>query len=748
MQAGHGADIFSLRRKQIIIGLVIFFIVVVSFFIYARNLNNILQQNSLNSLNRFIELADYNKLVIHGGVEDRQIKLHNIATYLETTDNLDYEVIKTFQKNNGIERIGMIDPNGNVQMLDQEGELNWQAECQAFYLKGMNGQDFITKLNNCLIISTPLKEQDKIIGVLFAVYKVENINDLINIVDEQNLNATGIFKGSSYSVIVDRQGNKVLDSSNAFKLEIESGNVFFNLNKFNAANKNSVEKLRQDMNNNQSGVMKFKSEPGVVYLDYQPLDINGLYLINVIPEEALTAQFNSLMISTYILFACMLIIVAFIISMIVKSERRKREELRYLVDVEGLTGGYSYEKFIVEAQKILQRGEKQACLTLDIDNFKLINTLFGYKIGNEVLIAVWQVIDKNIHGMGIQTRRYADIFGILVKYTSKADLEKLANKIVQDIMKIDVGDKFIIIPSIGIYIIEDNSEDIKSILNCAMIARNSMKHYQYDRYYAFYVNELKANIVEKKYMIDEIAIALKESEFYPYFQAQFDAKTKKIIGAEALIRWIKDDGTFISPLKFISIAEKVGYIVNIDRYMLEAVCKWQNQWQAMGKQIVPISVNISRNSLHRPNIIEECKAILRKYNLSEKYIHIEITEGILCSEWSVSGNVVDNLRKAGFDVLIDDFGTGYSSINMVKDTKATVLKVDKSFIDDMSQKGKAMIKHVIDISKTMKMKTIAEGVETKEQYEFLRDNNCDIIQGYYFAKPLPSNEFVKLLADK
>lgn len=744
MQAEHGADIFSLRRKQIIIGIIIFLLVLISFFVYARNLNSTLQQNSLN---RFIELADYNKMVIHGGIEDRQIKLHNIATYLETTDNLDYEGIKTFQNNNGIERIGMIDPNGNVQMLDQEGELNWQAERQAFYLKGLNGQDFITKLNNCLIISTPLKEQDKIIGVLFAVYKAENINDLISLVDEQNLNATGIFKGSGYSVIVDRQGNKVLDSSNAFKLEIESGNAFINLNKFNAANKNSVEKLRQDMNNNQSGVMKFQSEPGVVYLDYQPLDINDLYLINVIPEEALTAQFNSLMISTYILFTCMLIIVAFIISMIVKSERRKREELRYLVDVEELTGGYSYEKFIVEAQKILQRGEKQACLALDIDNFKLINTLFGYKIGNEVLIAVWQVIDKNICGMGIHTKRYADIFDILVKYTSKADLEKLANKIVQDIMKIDVGDKFRIIPSIGIYIIEDNSEDIKSILNCATIARNSTKH-QYDRYYAFYVNELKANIVEKKYMIDEIARALKDNEFYPDFQAQFDAKTKKLIGAEALIRWIKDDGTFISPLKFISIAEEVGYIVNIDRYMFEAVCKWQNQWQAMGKQIVPISVNVSRSSLYRPNIIEECKAILRKYNLSERYIQIEITEGILCSEWSVNGNVVDNLRKAGFDVLIDDFGTGYSSISMVKDTEATDLKVDKSFIDDMSQKGKAMIKHVIDISKTMKMKTIAEGVETKEQYEFLRDNNCDIIQGYYFAKPLPSNEFVKLLADK
>ena len=746
MQAEHGTDIFSLKRKYIIISLIIFLFVLISLFVYARNLNSTLQQNSLN---RFIELADYNKTVIHSGIEDKQIKLHNIATYLETANYIDPESIKTFQNNNGIEHIGIIDTNGNVQMLDHEGELNWQAERQAFYLKGLKGQDIITKLNNCLIISTPLKKQDKIMGVLFAVYKAENINDLISFKDEQNLNATGIFKGSGYSLIVDRQGNKVLDSSNALKLKIESGNAFINLNKFSATNKNSVEKLRQDMNKNQSGGMHFQSELGTVYLYYQPLDINDLYLINAIPEDVLTEQFNGLMVSTYILFACMLLIVVFIISMIVKSERRKREELRYLVEVEELTGGYSYEKFICEVPKWLQRPTKQACIAMDIDNFKLINTIFGYEIGNKVLKEIWQIIIENIGQKGICTKRYADVYDILVEYETREDLEALVEKIDDDVTHITTinKDKFRIIPSIGIYLLENKHEDIKSILNCASIARNSIKNMN-NIHYAFYSHSLKADVIEKKSLIDDILRALREQEFWPYFQPQFDAKTKQLVGAEALIRWIKPDGTIVSPAKFIPIAEEVGSIVNIDKYMLDAVCKWQYYWQSIGKKIVPISINVSRSSLYRPNIVEEYVKILQEYKLSPKYIQIEITEGILCGEWSINGNIVNQLRKAGFDVLIDDFGVGYSSISMVKDIEATDLKVDKSFIDDMSQKGKAMIKHVIDLSKTMKMKTIAEGVETKEQYEFLRDNNCDIIQGYYFAKPLPSSEFVKLLADK
>lgn len=739
-------DKFLFRRIQLAMGVAVICLIVISFFIYSRNLNNTLQQDSLD---RFVELADYNGTVVRGGLEDKERTLKSIAKYVESSPSkINDETIRVFQQNDNIERIGIIDPNGNIKMLDDLGTYTLNVYRQPLFSKGLQGKESITKIGDDLIFSIPLNRNDKIEGILFASYKAVDLNTLINTADLKALTSNGIFDGKGYSVIMDKKGNKILDSSNAVKIEMESGNAFVNLLKFDNTNKSKVDILQQEMQQNKAGMMIFKG-PGNVYFRYQPLFVDELYLVTVIPEEALTDKYNALMISTYLLFFCMFVLMIFIIAVIVKKERKKQTELRYLVEVDELTGGYSFEKFSVEAKKMLQRPEKIACITLDIDNFKLINTLFGYKVGNKILKAVWQVIEEHVAGRGIHTKRYADIYDILVKYTYKQDLEVLAEQIIKGVMRLNIinKDKFRVIPSMGIYIIKDKNEDIKSILNCAAIARNSTKN-KYDKHYTFYVNNLQNNIIEKKYTIDKIARALRHREFYPYFQGQFDAENKTLIGAEALIRWIRTDGTIVSPAKFIPIAEEVGSIIDIDRYMFIAVCKWQNYWRAQNKEIVPISVNISRASLYRPNIIQEYKTILRQYNLSEKYIQIEITEGILCDELSVSGKIVDELRAAGFGVLIDDFGVGYSSISMVKDIGATELKIDKSFIDDMSPKGQEMIKQVIRLSQTMCMKTVAEGVETKEQYEFLRENHCDIIQGYYFAKPLPSDEFVKLLKEK
>ena len=252
-------------------------------------------------------------------------------------------------------------------------------------------------------------------------------------------------------------------------------------------------------------------------------------------------------------------------------------------------------------------------------------------------------------------------------------------------------------------------------------------------------------IIEKKNMTDSIYQALENKSFIPYFQPKFDAKTKKIVGAEALIRWQKEDGSFVSPAKFIPIVEEVMIIAEIDKYMFEAVCKQQYIWKTKGLKILPISVNLSRNKLYNANFIDEYMSILSKYKLEPKDIQFEITEGTLYTEEKIGEKIIMTLKNLGFDILIDDFGVGYSSISMIRDINATEMKIDKSFIDDTSEKGKALINYVIKIAKVIDMKTVAEGVETKEQYEFLLKHNCDIIQGYYFAKPMPAKEYEKFL---
>lgn len=453
------------------------------------------------------------------------------------------------------------------------------------------------------------------------------------------------------------------------------------------------------------------------------------------------------MFNTYLL--CIFLIILFIVIVVgvIVNENKKKKQLEYVLYVDKLTNGRSYEKFLVDfANWKIDESKKRACILLDIDNFRLINEIFGYETGNNILCDVWNIIDNNLKEKGIFARKYADRFLIMMEFSKHEEIAGFLDSIIKDIgylstIKIE---HFRITVSAGVYILENEQENIHHIESYAMMASRMIKN-KYDIFYNFYYSGMKNKIIERKNMIDSIYSAVKNKEFYPYYQPKYDAKTKKIIGAEALIRWIKKDGTFVSPAEFIPIAEEVEIISDIDKYMFEAVCKQQSIWKESGMDILPISVNVSRNNLYRVNFIEEYIYILNKYNLKPRDIQLEITEGTLYTEEKVGVQLVEKLISLGFDVLIDDFGVGYSSISMIRDINATVLKIDKSFIDDMSDKGKNIIKYVISIAKTVDMKTVAEGVETKEQYEFLVENNCDIIQGYYFAKPMSADEYEQYL---
>ena len=296
----------------------------------------------------------------------------------------------------------------------------------------------------------------------------------------------------------------------------------------------------------------------------------------------------------------------------------------------------------------------------------------------------------------------------------------------------------------GIYILDDRNETIEEMKNYAMMARRIVKN-KYNTFYNFYYDGIKRNIIEKKNILDNISTAIDKREFVPYFQPKYDTKTRKIVSSEALIRWIKPNGEMIPPGKFIPVAEEMGIIARIDDYMFEAICKQQSLWREKGLNVRPISVNISRNKLYEKGFINNYLSIMKQYGVTTEDIQIEITEGSLVKESKVGGNIVNKLRKYGFEVLIDDFGTGYSSISMIKNINATKLKIDKSFVDDTTERGKQMLCYIIGMGKTMNMRTIAEGVETTEQYEFLLKHGCDAIQGYYFAKPMSADMYEEYL---
>lgn len=740
----------SILNKIPLIGKIIILLlfIVTIIVIYSESLSTTLKQNYLNQLK---ETASYNNSIIYGELKDKQTTLQQIGSFIEDSPDMisreNMEKLNEISKQNKFKRIGIIYPDKRVFVTDNLGEQSiYLDDIDILFEKRLKKQETITRIEHdkidnggtIIVISIPLENnKGEFKGILFATYDVNTLRNFMTL---------DIFNGKGYSIIMNSNGDKLITSLTALKLDSESNNIFYNLERINSNNKDIIERMKADVKANKSGIIQF-SLYEKMYMSYQPLGIDDLYILTVIPKNIIENQYNILMKSTY--FLCIGLSVAlFIIMMnIIFNEKRKKRLLENITYVDKVTGGYSYEKFLLEYKKKQKNNNrKKAFIILDIDNFKLINDIFGYNIGNMVLKDVWKIIYDNLKQNGIFARKYADKYSIMIFFDKKEEIIEFVDKVIKDIEQVNIikREKFRIVPSIGIYILENNDEKIDQIENYAIMASRTIKN-RYDVYYSFYYNKLKSIIIEKKNMTDSIYQALENKYFVPYFQPKFSAKTKKIVGAEALIRWQKEDGSFVSPAKFIPIAEEVGIIAEIDKYMFEAVCKQQCIWKTKGLKILPISVNLSRNKLYNANFIDEYMSILSKYKLEPKDIQFEITEGTLYTEEKIGEKIIMTLKNLGFDILIDDFGVGYSSISMIRDINATEMKIDKSFIDDTSERGKALTNYVIKIAEVIGMKTVAEGVETKDQYEFLLKHNCDIIQGYYFAKPMPAKEYEKFL---
>lgn len=298
--------------------------------------------------------------------------------------------------------------------------------------------------------------------------------------------------------------------------------------------------------------------------------------------------------------------------------------------------------------------------------------------------------------------------------------------------------------SCGVYRIDDIT-DINMIRANANLARTECKKRVLEDI-VFYDEELKNRRVEEKELEYEAKEALENKEFLVYFQPKYEVSTEQIIGAEALVRWNHPVRGVLSPSSFIPVFEFNGFIVDLDLYVLEQVCELISAWLKVGITPVCISVNLSRVHLYEHNLVDQLLAVVNRYNVPPKYIEFELTESAFYEETESLLRIMSEIKNAGFRLSMDDFGSGYSSLNLLRRLPVDVLKLDKVFLEDCDEaddetRGKRIVMHVISMAKDLKMEVLAEGVETKDQKEFLQEARCDMIQGYYFARPMPLKEF-------
>ncbi|MDY7875594.1 bifunctional diguanylate cyclase/phosphodiesterase, partial [Clostridioides difficile] len=381
----------------------------------------------------------------------------------------------------------------------------------------------------------------------------------------------------------------------------------------------------------------------------------------------------------------------------------------------------------------------------DINNFKMINDTFGYEFGDNLLITIAKALKEELTEGEVFARLSSDYFAIFCDY--KNGRNKIIRKLdsIRNNIESNLSIVFEISLCVGIYFVEEDEVDIQKAVNKANMARSVAKGKNIN--YAIYNEDVRNKLSEESMILDDIKIALVKNQFEVYYQPKFSLVNGEMIGSEALIRWNHPEHGFISPAVFIPIAEKSKLILKIGRFVFEKVCTDLSEWKKQGKKIVPVSVNLSRVELYQPDIVKFINKTIQMYNLSSDLIEIEITETVAINELNILKNVLNELRKYGFSISMDDFGTGYSSISCLRDMPIDILKLDKSFLDGIEhdERSRNIAKSIVSLAKSLDLVVIIEGVESKEQAELMKQFGCDLVQGFYFARPMPAKNFLDLL---
>lgn len=430
------------------------------------------------------------------------------------------------------------------------------------------------------------------------------------------------------------------------------------------------------------------------------------------------------------------------------KEKQIEEELRTVAYFDPLTGLFNRSAFIKNVRRVLDENplKEYSLMKLNIGSFKTVNDLMGRDTGDRVLKSVADVLRQIMGKDGIYARFFADSFCLLVPYSERSVHPQMIIDALQTAMKKLPEITHEIQFYIGVYKITDKSLSVENMADRAAIACRSING-SYREHIAYYDEKMRLQMLEEQEICDESRTALERGEFYVCYQPVYGISAKRFVSAEALVRWNHPTKGMIAPNKFIPVFEKNGFIAELDLYILEQVCIYQKKRMDKGLEPFPISVNISRMSLYNPKLFDIINGLTKRYNVDPKYFRIEITESAYNDNPSQLLETVGRLRGNCYPVLMDDFGSGYSSLNTLKDIPIDILKLDMKFMQGFEKNGKVgtIVTSIARMSKWLNVPMLAEGVETREQYEFLSSIGCSYIQGFYFSRPVPEADFTMLI---
>lgn len=684
-------------------------------------------------------------------INDDFSELHSMASYLSadfTKDRL-FSILRGIHYYNTFRNIGYVslDRKGvfssvsssdltrltKVQLDSVEDAFHGRSSvCLSNLLDKATHDDFY--------FANPVFKNHRLVGALIGV---RSNADFSNIVSKSYLNNTG------HVLLIDSERNFLLNSENRI-LEQNVSNIF----ELNDGLFSSKKKFQSSLASRKDYFFSLSHNGKNYWIYFTPLSINNWSVISYVPQTHLVSSYKSL--SQTIVLTLLGILLLFIILFvyIYSLMKRNREFIYRLAYSDPLTGLPNKNQFEEEAPLCLQQPHDFALVHLNISNFKFFNELMGFDMGDRLLLHITKEIKQCVQEGECYCRDFSDHFCLLLSFENKDSLQKRLNDLLEQISLFSKAENidYIIVCCCGVKIIdeENRKSSLHTLLDKAYIASAGAKGLHKNSI-IYFDESLHKETVRKNNILNHMNQALENREFVPYLQPKVNLSTGKLAGAEALVRWVDKNGTPIYyPDEFISIFEENGFIIQLDLYILEEICKKLRRWINAGYTPVPISVNQSRILFYQSDYLDTLTSILKRYAIPSSLIILEITETIATENQFMLENRIQELHKLGFAVSMDDFGSGFSSLNTLNELSIDELKIDRAFLSGTEEPGihtkrHIIIRSILQLSKDLLISTVAEGIETKEQMDFLKESGCDIGQGYYFSRPIPIKEFEKLL---
>ena len=666
--------------------------------------------------------------------QDGAVDLDTVLSYLEEECS-----------HNDFIHMGFVYPDRKGYFIDTDGNRHDGVDIsdEDFISRTLSGRSVVSGImkdkmsdNTVVCYGVPVIHDGNVMGAVTATRTTSNLSEIIS---------QDIFDGIAYVHIIDREGNFVLRSGHAV-INKQMDNIF--------EDGDITDEVRSsilaDIGTGGDSFAVFHYQGNAYWVTFIPVGVNGWQIFCLVPQTFLNHNFDTVFLVFACVMACIFLLFAVLFLYIYTLLKREHESLRLFAYKDSLTGADNRNRFVSELPGLLKETADRAVVLMNISGFKFVNEFFGFEKGNLFLLHIARVLRGSIREGERYYRDNADRFGMLVYYQDREGLTDRIRKIQKDINEYTVSPNqdYRINCNFGVYLIQAPGPDRQdppspdTVINGALLALNSVNGNTANPI-AFYDEEMHEKARRKIEIASQMQAALANGEFHMYLQPKYFLEDGSLHSAEALVRWCSGGEIIHYPDEFIPIFEENGFITELDMYMLEEACRRVSHWTELGYKVRPISVNQSRIFFYDEEFLDKFRQIVDRYSIDPDMIILEVTESVAMSNLARVKMVISKLHNMGFSISMDDFGSGYSSLNTLKDLDIAELKLDKEFLSEQSTspRGQVVIESIIHLAKALSITTVAEGIENEVQLRFLQSVSCDIGQGYYFAKPMPADEF-------